>query len=76
MTDEPDQAAPDDDQVAAVVDYFFEAGTLKRLLRTGWLNAGVKHPETIAEHFHRTGLVGAVLAIWKAPTPPRSPSWA
>ena len=69
MTDEPDQAAPDDDQVAAVVDYFFEAGTLKRLLRTGWLNAGIKHPETIAEHSHRTGLIGAVLAMMEGADP-------
>ena len=69
MTDEPDQAAPDDDQVAAVVDYFFEAGTLKRLPRTGWLNAGIKYPETIAEHSHRTGLIGAVLAIMEGADP-------
>ena len=69
MTDEPDQAGPDDSQVAAIVDYFFEAGTLKRLPRTGWLNAGIKHPETIAEHSHRTGLIGAVLAIMEGADP-------
>lgn len=69
MTDESDQAAPDDGQVAAVVDYFFEAGTLKRLPRTGWLNAGIKHPETIAEHSYRTGLIGAVLAMMEGADP-------
>lgn len=69
MTDEPDQATPDDGQIAAVVDYFFEAGTLKRLPRTGWLNAGIKHPETIAEHSHRTGLIGAVLAMMEGADP-------
>lgn len=69
MTDEPDQAGADDSQVAAIVDYFFEAGTLKRLPRTGWLNAGIKHPETIAEHSHRTGLIGAVLAIMEGADP-------
>jgi putative hydrolases of HD superfamily len=69
VTDEPDQAGPDDSQVAAIVDYFFEAGTLKRLPRTGWLNAGIKHPETIAEHSHRTGLIGAVLAIMEGADP-------
>ena len=68
MTDEPDQA-DDDAEVAAIVDYFFEAGTLKRLPRTGWLNAGIKHPETIAEHSHRTGLIGAVLAIMEGADP-------
>jgi putative hydrolase of HD superfamily len=69
VIDEPDQATPDDGQVAAVVDYIFEAGTLKRLLRTGWLNAGIKHPETIAEHSHRTGLIGAVLAMMEGADP-------
>ncbi len=69
MTEQPDEATPDDDQVAAVVDYLFEAGTLKRLPRTGWLNAGIKHPETIAEHSHRTALIGAVLAVIESADP-------
>jgi putative hydrolase of HD superfamily len=69
VTDEPDQATPDDSQVAAIVDYFFEAGALKRIPRTGWLNAGVKHPESVAEHSYRTGLIGAVLAIMEGADP-------
>jgi putative hydrolase of HD superfamily len=69
MTDQPSRAEPDDGQVAAVVDYLFEAGTLKRLPRTGWLNAGIKHPETIAEHSHRTALIGAVLAVMEGADP-------
>ena len=69
MTDEPDQATTDDSQVGAIVDYFFEAGALKRLPRTGWLNAGIKHPESVAEHSHRTGLIGAVLAIMEGADP-------
>jgi len=69
VTDQPDQAEPDDGQVAAVVDYLFEAGTLKRLPRTGWLNAGIKHPETIAEHSHRTALIGAILAVMEGADP-------
>jgi putative hydrolase of HD superfamily len=63
MTKQPGTAESDDGQVAAVVDYLFEAGTLKRLPRTGWLYVGIKHPETVAEHSHRTALVGAILAI-------------
>ena len=69
MTDEPDQATPDDSQVAAIVDYFFEAGALKRIPRTGWLNAGIKHPESVAEHSYRTGLIGAVLAVMEGADP-------
>lgn len=69
MTDEADQPVPDDGQVAAVVDYFFEAGALKRIPRTGWLNAGIKHPESVAEHSYRTGLIGAVLAMMEGADP-------
>ncbi len=69
MTDEPDQATFDDSQVAAIVDYFFEAGALKRIPRTGWLNAGIKHPESVAEHSYRTGLIGAVLAVMEGADP-------
>ena len=69
MTDEPDQATADDSQVAAIVDYFFEAGALKRIPRTGWLNAGIKHPESVAEHSYRTGLIGAVLAVMEGADP-------
>jgi putative hydrolase of HD superfamily len=69
MTEQPDQAQFVDGQVAVVVDYLFEAGTLKRLPRTGWLNAGIKHPETIAEHSHRTALLGAILAVMEGADP-------
>jgi putative hydrolase of HD superfamily len=69
VTDEPDQATPDDSQVAAIVDYFFEAGALKRIPRSGWLNAGIKHPESVAEHSYRTGLIGAVLALMEGADP-------
>ena len=69
MTDGPDKAPADDGQVAAVVDYFFEAGALKRIPRTGWLNAGIKHPESVADHSYRTGLIGAVLAVMEGADP-------
>jgi putative hydrolase of HD superfamily len=52
-----------DEQLDGVVDYFFEAGLLKRAKRTGWWIAGVKDPETIAEHSFRTALIGSVLAM-------------
>jgi putative hydrolase of HD superfamily len=69
VSDQPHRTEPDDAEVAAVVDYLFEAGTLKRLPRTGWLNAGIKHPETIAEHSHRTALLGAILAVMEGADP-------
>ena len=41
---------------------FFEAGQLKRLPRSGWSFAGIKHPESVAEHSWRTALIGLFLA--------------
>ncbi|MFH0922551.1 MAG: HD domain-containing protein [Candidatus Micrarchaeota archaeon] len=42
--------------------YFFECGELKREKRTGWWYAGVKNPESVAEHSWRTGVIAYVLA--------------
>ncbi len=45
-----------------VADFFFEAGELKRVKRSGWWLAGVKDPESVAEHSWRTALIAFVLA--------------
>ncbi|WP_274557654.1 HD domain-containing protein [Streptomyces spiramyceticus] len=44
---------------------------LKRAKRSGWWIAGVKDPETIAEHSFRVGIVGAVLAMMEGADPAR-----
>lgn len=49
--------------------YLLEMGTLKRSRRTGWWIAGVKDPETIAEHSFRTAVIGAVLAMMEGADP-------
>lgn len=41
---------------------FFEFGALKRVARSGWWLAGVKNPESVAEHSFRTALIARVLA--------------
>ncbi|OKI25687.1 HAD family hydrolase [Streptomyces sp. CB03911] len=48
-----------------------EAGTLKRAKRSGWWIAGIKDPETIAEHSWRTAVIGAVLAMMEGADPAR-----
>ncbi|GAA1165993.1 putative hydrolase of HD superfamily [Kitasatospora gansuensis] len=53
------------------MSYLFEAGALKRGKRSGWWIAGVKDPETIAEHSWRTAVVGAVLAMMEGADPAR-----
>ncbi|MFI0795321.1 HD family hydrolase [Micromonospora rubida] len=60
-----------DDQHAAAMRFIFEAGVLKRAARTGWWFAGVKHPESIAEHSHRTALIGMILAAMEGADPAR-----
>jgi putative hydrolase of HD superfamily len=45
-----------------LLDFFIEAGNLKRLPRTGWLLRGVPNPESIAEHSFRTALITLFLA--------------
>ncbi|HEY9411620.1 MAG TPA: HD domain-containing protein [Jiangellaceae bacterium] len=57
------------DETAGVVDYLFEAGLLKRAKRAGWWVAGIKDPESIAEHSHRVALIGAVLAMLEGADP-------
>jgi 5'-deoxynucleotidase YfbR-like HD superfamily hydrolase len=52
----------DDHEATSAMNFIFEAGVLKRAARTGWWFAGVKHPESIAEHSFRTALIGMMLA--------------
>lgn len=59
----------EDAQAKGTASYLFEAGMLKRAKRSGWWIAGVKDPETIAEHSFRTGVVGAVLAMMEGVDP-------
>ncbi|MGN9892387.1 HD domain-containing protein [Micromonospora sp. L31] len=61
----------DDHDAAGAMSFVFEAGVLKRAARTGWWFAGVKHPESIAEHSFRTGLIGMMLAAMEGADPAR-----
>ena len=44
------------------LDFFAEAGLLKRIKRSGWWVAGIKDPESVAEHSFRTAVIGYYLA--------------
>lgn len=63
MTTEP--------ETDGVIDYLFEIGLLKRSRRTGWWVAGVRDPESVAEHSFRTAVVGSVLAMMEGADPGR-----
>ena len=44
------------------LDFFAEAGLLKKIKRSGWWVAGIKDPESVAEHSFRTAVIGYYLA--------------
>jgi len=48
-------------QVAAL-NFFAEAGLLKRVKRSGWWVAGIKNPESVAEHCFRCAVIGYYIA--------------
>jgi putative hydrolases of HD superfamily len=46
----------------AFAKFFYEAGTLKRVRRSGWWLINVERPESVADHSFRAGVIGYVLA--------------
>jgi putative hydrolase of HD superfamily len=48
--------------VQAVIRFAYEAGQLKRLPRAGWLLAGIRDPESVAEHSFRVAILAYVIA--------------
>lgn len=44
------------------VDFVFELGSLKLVKRSGWWMAGIKDPESVAEHSFRAAAIAYLLA--------------
>jgi len=57
------------DECKALVRYLYEIGHLKHSKRSGWWLAGVKDPESVAEHSFRTAIIGYVLALMEGANP-------
>ena len=55
--------------LVSALDFFAEAGLLKRVKRSGWWVAGIKNPESVAEHSFRTAVIGFYLAYLEAADP-------
>src|SRR5579885_2454687 len=49
-------------EVNNIAKYLYEMGQLKRVKRSGWWIAGIRDPESVAEHAFRTAIIGYVLA--------------
>lgn len=45
-----------------IVGFLVEAGHLKRTKRAGWWIAGIRDPESVAEHSYRVGVIAFVIA--------------
>ncbi|MEV4936357.1 HD domain-containing protein [Streptomyces zaomyceticus] len=60
------------EDLSAVAHFLYEAGTLKNTRRTGWWMAGVRDPESVAEHSWRTSLIASVIAKLEGADPARA----
>ncbi|WP_075734899.1 HD domain-containing protein [Streptomyces acidiscabies] len=61
-----------DAELTAVANFLYEAGTLKQTRRSGWWLAGVKDPESVADHSWRTSLIATLIAKLEGADPARA----
>jgi len=57
--------------IEKIVNFIFELGHLKIQPRSGWWFAGVRDPESVAEHVMRTAQIGWILAEMEGGVDPR-----
>jgi putative hydrolases of HD superfamily len=55
-----------------VAKFAYEAGQLKLLPRAGWLLAGIRAPESVAEHSFRVGVLAYIIAVLEGADPDRA----
>ncbi len=60
------------DDAVALAAFGFELGVLKRIRRAGWWHAGVRDPESVAEHTMRAAQLAAILAAEEGADPARA----
>ncbi|WP_153533889.1 HD domain-containing protein [Actinomadura macrotermitis] len=59
-------------ETGRLAGFLYEIGLLKRYRRTGWFVAGVKDPESVAEHSMRAAVIASVLAVMEGANPERA----
>jgi putative hydrolase of HD superfamily len=62
----------DNGPVTAITGFLYEIGLLKRYPRTGWLQLGVRTPESVADHSFRASVVASVIATMEGADPQRA----
>ncbi|MGC5009362.1 HD domain-containing protein [Streptosporangium sp. DT93] len=60
------------EDLSGVTGLLYEMGLLKRYKRTGWLVAGVRDPESIADHSFRTAIIASVITALEGGDPERA----
>jgi putative hydrolase of HD superfamily len=60
------------DDAAALAAFGYELGVLKRIRRAGWWHAGVRDPESVAEHTMRVAQLAAIIAAAEGADPVRA----
>lgn len=56
----------------AIAGFGYELGILKRIRRSGWWHAGVRDPESVAEHSLRVAQLAGLLAAEEGADPARA----
>jgi putative hydrolase of HD superfamily len=64
------------EELDEAVNLAHEWGHLKRVPRTGWLRAGIQHPESVAEHSLRAAMLAWMLAGLEGADPERTATLA
>jgi 5'-deoxynucleotidase YfbR-like HD superfamily hydrolase len=59
-------------QASALAAFTYELGVLKRMRRAGWWHAGVRDPESVAEHSLRVAQLAGLLAAEEGADPARA----
>src|SRR3954452_22938064 len=60
------------EELSRLAGLLYEIGLLKRYKRTGWLVAGVRDPESIADHSFRTAIIASVITVLEGGNPERA----
>lgn len=58
----PSKVWSDVDKAENALNFFAEAGLLKRVKRSGWWVAGIKDPESVADHSFRCAIIAYYMA--------------
>lgn len=65
-----------DDDARHVASFLVEAGHLKNTPRAGWPIAGIRDPESVAEHSYRAAVIAYVIALTEGANPERAATLA